>query len=197
MPYNRHMQSRRVMLLSGAALLCGAALPKPDEAPRAGSLAGQLLVAAPEMGDPRFRRSVILMVQHEPKGAMGVVINRPIEQMPWAKLLAAIGQSTAGVSGQVTVYRGGPVELQVGIVIHSAEYRIAGTIDIDGRVAATPNPAALRDIARGNGPKQSLIAFGYAGWGPKQLEGEMARGGWFTVPEEPRFVFDMDRDKLW
>ena len=185
------------MLLSGAALLCGAALPKPDEAPPTASLAGQLLVATPEMGDPRFRRSVILMVKHEKAGALGIVINKPIEEMRWIKLLAAIGESTAGVTGQVTVYAGGPVELRVGFVVHSADYRIAGTIDIDGRVAATPNPAALRDIAHGNGPKQTLIAFGYAGWGPQQLEGEIARGGWFTVPEEPRFVFDMDRDKLW
>jgi putative transcriptional regulator len=185
------------MLLSGAALLCGAALPKPDDEPGSASLAGQLLVATPEMADPRFRRSVILMVKHAKAGALGVAVNRPIEDMPWIKLLAAIGQSTAGVSGRVTVYAGGPVELQVGFVIHSVEYRIAGTIDIDGRVAATPNPAVLRDLAHGNGPKQSLIAFGYAGWGPQQLEGEIARGGWFTVPEEPRFVFDMDRDKLW
>ncbi len=81
--------------------------------------------------------------------------------------------------------------------MHSADYHRTGTIDIDGRVAMTANPEILRDIGHHQGPKQSLVAFGYAGWGPGQLEGELALGGWFTVPEDPKLVFDVDRDKLW
>ena len=178
-------------------MLCSGALPKPEDMQQAPSLAGQLLVATPEMGDPRFRHAVILMVKHDKTGALGIVINRPIEQLPLAKLMDALGQDSAGVKGQIWVFAGGPVEPQDGFIIHSADYHRTGTIDIDGRVAMTPNPGVLRDIGHNAGPKQSLIAFGYAGWGPGQLENEIAVGGWFTVPEDPKLVFDTDRDKLW
>jgi putative transcriptional regulator len=191
------MLSRRILLSCGGMLLCPVAWATPEDASKPVSLAGQLLVATDAMGDPRFRHSVILMAKHDKNGALGVAVNRPIEQMPMAKLMGLLGQDAAGIAGTVTVYSGGPVEPNVGFVVHSGEYRVEGTIDIDGRVALTTNPAALRDIGHGKGPKQSLIAFGYAGWGPHQLENEIAQHAWFTVPEEPRVVFDMDRDKLW
>lgn len=192
-----HMLSRRVLLSCGGMLLCPAVRATPEDASKPVSLAGQLLVATDAMGDPRFRRSVILMAKHDKTGALGVTVNRPIEQMQLTKLMALLGQDAAGITGTVTVYSGGPVEPNVGFVVHSADYHAQGTIDIDGRVALTTNPAALRDIGHGNGPKESLIAFGYAGWGPRQLENEIAQDAWFTVPEDPRIVFDMDRDKLW
>jgi putative transcriptional regulator len=81
--------------------------------------------------------------------------------------------------------------------VHSADYRASGTIDVDGRVAVTANRDVLRDIARKQGPKKSLIAFGYAGWGPGQLEGEMALRAWFTAQDDEGLVFDEDRDKVW
>jgi putative transcriptional regulator len=99
--------------------------------------------------------------------------------------------------GEARVFAGGPVEPHVGFIVHSADCHRAGTIDIDGRVAVTTNIEILRDIGHNEGPVKSLIAFGYAGWGPGQLEGELALGGWFTVPEDPKLVFDSDRDKLW
>jgi putative transcriptional regulator len=178
-------------------MLLTAAQSKPKDAPQTGSLAGQLLVATPEMGDPRFRRSVILLVRHDRTGALGVIINRPVETMPMARLMAMLGLNGAGISGEAQLYAGGPVQPRIGFVVHSAEYERAGTVNIDGRVAMTTNPQALRDIARHEGPRQSLIAFGYAGWGPGQLENEIAQGAWFTVPEEPKLVFDFDRDELW
>ena len=161
------------------------------------SLAGQLLVASPDIGDPRFRHAVILMVQHDRNGALGIVINRPVEELPLAKLMQALGQDGKGIEGTVRVFAGGPVQPQKGFIVHSAEYHRAETIDIDGRLAVTGSPEVLRDIGHDKGPKQSLVAFGYAGWGPGQLEGEMAKDGWFTVKADSHLVFDVDREKLW
>ena len=114
-----------------------------------------------------------------------------------ANLLHAIGQDTTGIVGNVRIFAGGPVEPQIGFIVHSSEYHLSQTIDIDGRVAMTSSPQVLRDIGHGKGPNKSLVAFGYAGWGPGQLESELARHGWFTIPEDPKLVFDMDRDKVW
>jgi len=137
------------------------------------------------------------MVQHDPKGALGIVINRPVEEVPVAKLLNALGMDSKDSEGQVRLFAGGPVQPQVGFIIYTAEYRRTGTINIDGRVAMTTDPQVLRDIGRREGPRQSLVAFGYAGWGSGQLEGELTLRGWFTMPEDPTLVFDFDRDKLW
>jgi putative transcriptional regulator len=195
------VRSRRVMLWFGALLmspmLFTAALSKQEDTRPGASLAGQLLVATPEMGDPRFRHAVILMVQHDSKGALGIVINRAVEQVPAAKLLDALGLDSKGSTGQIELFAGGPVQPEVGFVVHSTEYHRSGTVDIDGRVAMTVNPEVLRDIGHNEGPRQSLVAFGYAGWGPGQLDAELAQGAWFTVPEDPKLVFDADRDKLW
>jgi putative transcriptional regulator len=196
-----HVLSRRVMLWFGVLLASpmsfDAALSKPEDARPGTSLAGQLLVATPEMSDPRFRHTVILMVQHNQDGALGVVINRPVEELPLAKLLNSLGLDSKGSQGNVRLFAGGPVQPEIGLIVHSTDYHRAGTIDIDGRVAMTTNPEVLRDIGHHQGPKQSLVAFGYAGWGPGQLENELALGGWFTEPEDPKLVFDVDRDKVW
>jgi len=195
------LRSRRVMLGFGVLLvspaLSSVALSKREEAQSGASLAGQLLVAAPEMGDPRFSHAVILMVQHNKAGALGIAINRPVKELPVAKLLEALRLDSKGSDGSVRLFAGGPVQPEVGFIVHTADYHRRGTVDIDGRVAMTTDPEVLRDIGHHQGPKQSLVAFGYAGWGPGQLEGELALGGWFTVPEEPKLVFDIDRDKLW
>ena len=192
------LRSRRGVLRFGALLVAPmAAFAKPEDAKPGGSLAGQLLVATPDMSDPRFRRTVILMVQHNDKGALGIAINRPVSEVPIAKLLDAFGLDGKGTDGSVRVFAGGPVQPEAGFIVHSTGYHRQGTIEIDGRVAMTTNPEVLRDIAHHDGPRQSLVAFGYAGWGPGQLENELALDGWFTTPEEPALVFDFDRDKLW
>jgi putative transcriptional regulator len=174
-----------------------AALPTPDELPAPGSLAGQLLIASPRMGDPRFDQTVILLVRHSHEGAVGLVLNRPLGERPLAGVLEMLGEKEDSVSGSVRVFAGGPVQPQIGFVIHSPDYRRAETVDIDGRVAVTSTPEILRDIGREKGPQKSLVLFGYAGWGPGQLENELAGGVWFTAPEEPALVFDEDRQKLW
>jgi putative transcriptional regulator len=161
------------------------------------SLAGQLLIAAPTIGDPRFAHTVILMVRHDKEGAFGIIINRPVGERAIAELLEAAGDDAKGISGTVRIFAGGPVQPELGFVVHSAEYRRDGTIDVDGRVAMTASREILRDIGQHKGPEKSLFALGYAGWGPGQLEGELARHDWFMTPEEPKLVFDDDRGNLW
>ena len=162
-----------------------------------GSLKGQLLIAAPEMDDPRFAHAVILVVQHDERGALGIIINRPVGEISFADLLKAVGQTGSPVSGKVQIFAGGPVELNSGFVLHSTEYHREETQDIDGRVAMTSSAGVLRDIAAAKGPKKSLVAFGYAGWGPGQLESELMRHDWFTEVEDPALVFDEDRALVW
>jgi putative transcriptional regulator len=192
---------KRLSLIAAATLLpatlLDAALEAPKQVPQRVSLAGQLLIASPSMGDPRFYHTVILMVRHDKNGALGIVINRPQQERPLASLLDALGEKDAGAEGSVRIFAGGPVQPDVGFVVHSADYHRAGTIDIDGHVAMTSSREILRDIGRQQGPKKSLVAFGYAGWGPGQLEGEMALRAWFTAADDPGLVFDMDRDKVW
>ena len=183
-----------VVALFAAAILCGGAAPDHSDS---SSLAGQLLVAAPTIGDPRFAHTVILMVRHDKAGAFGIVINRPVGERSISELLEAAGDNAAGIAGTVRVFAGGPVQPELGFVVHSAEYRLSETIDVDGRVAMTASRDILRDIGQHQGPEKSLFALGYAGWGPGQLENEMARHDWFTTPEEPKLVFDDDRSSLW
>ena len=124
---------------AGHADAAGGALSKPGRAAGA-SLAGQLLVATPEMSDPRFRHTVILMVQHNKDGALGIAINRPVSELPVTKLLEALGLDSKGGEGSVRLFAGGPVQPEAGFIVHSADYHRPGTVDIDGRVAMTADP---------------------------------------------------------
>jgi putative transcriptional regulator len=183
-----------IVSLVAALTVLGVAPPEHSDTT---SLAGQLLIAAPTIGDPRFAHTVILMVRHDQEGAFGIVINRPVGERSIAALLEATGHDDADVAGIVRVFAGGPVQPELGFVVHSAEYRRAETVDVDGRVAMTASRQVLLDIGHSQGPEKSIFALGYAGWGPGQLEGELARHNWFTTPEEPKLVFDDDRDNLW
>jgi putative transcriptional regulator len=160
------------------------------------SVAGRLLIATALAGPP-FDHAVILVAQHDSKGALGIVINRPLERRSIASLLEAYGGDARGVTGSVRLFLGGPVDADAGFVLHSADYRNNNTLDIDGRVALTSGPQILHDIGIGKGPRQKLVAFGYAGWGPLQLDAELREGVWHTVPEDPALVFDDDRTKVW
>jgi putative transcriptional regulator len=175
-----------------------AAPSNPAETPvTTASLKGQLLIATPAMRDPRFDRAVILMVRHDRDGAFGIVINRPLGEKPLADILAALGAKDTAASGNVRIFLGGPVQPEAGFVIHSIDYHRTETLDVDARIAVTSSREVLRDIADKAGPMKSLIAFGYAGWGPGQLEGELAHNVWYTAPADSDLVFDDDRDKVW
>jgi putative transcriptional regulator len=193
MPYFRAHSAFAATLLTALMLLgTGSADTTGTE-----SLAGELLIAAPTIGDPRFAHTVILIIRHDKNGAFGIVINRPVGERSISSLLEVTGDSDPDATGSVQVFAGGPVQPELGFVVHSAEYHRGETIDVDSRVAMTASRQVLRDIGHSQGPKKSLFAFGYAGWAPAQLEGEIARRDWFTTPEEPKLIFDDDRDNLW
>ena len=179
------------------AVLLHAALPTPGESPAHTSLAGQLLVATPTMGDPRFHQSVILMVKHDSDGALGIIINHLAAERPLATVLRAVGADADGVSGTIQIFIGGPVQPEVGFVVHSTEYHRPETLVIDDHVAMTSNREILRDIATKHGPRQSLIAFGYAGWGAGQLDNELEHRAWYTAPDDTDLIFQIDREKVW
>ena len=192
---------RRLWLIVAAfvlqTVLVRAALPGSDEAPARPSLAGQLLVAAPWMGDPRFERTVILVVEHGPGGALGIVINKPIGEQPLSSILKALGQKDGDVTGSVPIFSGGPVQPELGFVVHSTDYHRQETVALTDRLSLTSSVAILRDIGDKRGPAKILVAFGYAGWRPDQLEHEIEEHAWETAEADPILVFDEDRDNVW
>jgi len=155
------------------------------------------------MQDPRFRHAVILLLRHDATGAFGIVINRPVAEEPIAKLLDEAGRKGGAnpgdkkPEGTVQVFLGGPVQPELGFILHSPEYSRPETLHVDDTLAMTASKEALRDIGQHKGPKKYLFALGYAGWGAGQLEGEIARRDWFTAPAEPELVFDTERSQVW
>lgn len=183
--------------VAAPAALFGATPPDREATVQGRFLNGQLLVASPSMGDPRFRETVIVMIRHSRDGAMGLIVNRAAGQEPLENLLKAFGDDGGSIAGSVPVYVGGPVQKELAFVLHGKDYRRAGTMDVTGEIAMTSNKDIVRDIAAKTGPKKFLLVFGYAGWGPGQLEGELAGNHWYTAPIDPALVFDMPREKVW
>jgi len=161
------------------------------------SIAGRFLVASESMGDPRFRQTVIYMIEHNQEGALGLVVNRPLGTAPVAALLERLGLDPAQASGEISMAQGGPVEPGRGFVLHSAEVMDEHSEAIGPGVALGPWEIMLRQIGRGEGPKHSLFILGYAGWAPGQLDGELARGDWFVILANPDAVFAKDPAQTW
>jgi putative transcriptional regulator len=151
----------------------------------------------PGMRDPRFSRSVVYMCAHNADGAMGLVINRVIETLTFPELLAQLGIDSTSVASETGVHFGGPVETGRGFVLHSADYVHDGTLVVDERMALTATVDILRAIAAGQGPRRHLLALGYAGWGPGQLDNEILANGWLHVDADETLVFDGDLDSKW
>ena len=164
---------------------------------------GQLLIAMPSMGDERFDRTVIYLCAHSPEGAWGLVINRRSRRLTFPKLLVqleVIGEDAAiRLPEPVTslpVMRGGPVEKVRGFVLHSDDYFAEKTsIDLDDGIALTASVDILRAIATGLGPRRALLALGYAGWAPGQLDREIQENGWLTCAADSEFLFSVDPAK--
>ncbi|MGH6989227.1 MAG: YqgE/AlgH family protein [Stellaceae bacterium] len=175
-------------------VLTRAAAPDP---PTIIAPAGQLLVAAPGIGDPRFDHTVIFLIQHDQHGAMGIVINRPLGTEKVSDLLDALGASGAGATGSVRLFAGGPVEPEIGFVLHSTDYHDPRTRVIAHRFAVTTDTDILKAIGADKGPKQRLIAFGYAGWGPGQLENELEHNDWYIAPASAELLFQINRNEVW
>lgn len=171
--------------------------PAPKNAAPADPPPGNLLIASAHIQDPRFYHAVVLILQHTKDGTFGIMVNHPLATEKIAALLAAAGDDDKTVEGTIPVFSGGPVQPEMGFVVHSADYHTADTMPVDGKVAMTASKEALKDIGHGKGPKKCFFAFGYAGWGAGQLEGEIARNDWFTASEDSALVFDDDRDTVW
>ncbi len=163
----------------------------------AGRLAGRLLVASEKMGDPRFDKTVIYMIEHNASGAMGLVVNVPMGAVPAARLFERLGLDPDGVRGEIEVNFGGPVDPGRGFLLHSTDVLLKDSVVVDNKVALTAQPDMLRAIARGEGPAQSIFTLGYSGWGPGQLESELARDTWFVIPADMSLVFAANPTKSW
>ena len=160
-------------------------------------LTGQLLIAMPNMRDPRFTRTVIYVCAHNADGAMGLVVNRLVGSVTFPDLLDQLGIDTKAVTEEIRVHFGGPVESGRGFVLHSGEYHHASTLQVAEQMALTATVDILQDIAKGAGPRRSLLALGYAGWGPGQLDSEIQSNGWLNVSADEQLVFDEDLDGKW
>lgn len=161
-------------------------------------LDGKLLIAMPGMGDPRFEKAVILICAHSADGAMGLIINKPATELSFAGLLEQLSIPQAPEGRDIRVHLGGPVERGRGFVLHSTDY--AGgpaTMWIDGRYGMTATLDILEVLAQGGGPRQALLALGYAGWGPGQLEAEIRANGWLIGDAPDDLVFARDDAGKW
>ena len=160
-------------------------------------LEGQMLIAMPGIGDPRFERTVIFMCAHSDDGAMGLVINKPAEDLTFVDLLDRLNivpeEDQIRIPekvAQMNVQFGGPVETGRGFVLHTTDYFIAdSTLPIDDRIGLTATLDILRAIAEGEGPRRALLALGYAGWGPGQLEDELLQNGWLHCEADETLLF--------
>ena len=160
-------------------------------------LTGQLLVAMPAMGDPRFSRSVIYMCVHNEEGAMGLIINKIADALSFQELLIQLDIKKLGGAPQIPIHFGGPVDTGRGFVLHSSEYNRDGTIKVAEGMALTATIDILQDIAEKRGPEKFLLALGYAGWGVGQLDSEIQQNAWLHVPADPELTFGQDNEGKW
>lgn len=161
-------------------------------------LSGQCLIAMPGMEDPRFAYSVVYMCAHSPDGAMGLIINKPNADLSLYDLLEQLDLPSGRVDRKPPVYFGGPVETGRGFVLHSSDYRSpVATLTVTDDVYMTATTDILEEIAEGRGPAEMVMALGYSGWGPGQLEVEIAQNGWLTCPGDAALVFATTDTHKW
>ena len=162
------------------------------------NLAGKLLIAMPGMGDPRFEHSVIFICAHSDEGAMGLMVNKPAPDLSFGRLLDQLGIPMNDRAQDIRIHLGGPVEHARGFVLHSGDYGGNGaTMRVDERFGMTATLDILQDLATGEGPGSSLLALGYSGWGPGQLEGEILANGWLTCDATEELVFVAPNARKW
>ena len=171
------------------------ASPTPSEPV---DLTGKILIAMPGMGDPRFAHSVVYLCAHSAEGAMGLIINKPTQDLRMRDLLDHLSITPGPAMRDMPVHFGGPVEHGRGFVLHDDGYRSdIATLNVAAGFGMTATLDILEDIAKGTGPERALLALGYAGWGPDQLESEIAENGWLTCDADAGLVFDTDDAGKW
>jgi putative transcriptional regulator len=171
---------------------------EPDASALGESLEGRLLIAMPGMGDPRFDRTLIYLCAHSEEGAMGLVVNKTAENLTFDELLAQLRIKPAPQAKTIRVHYGGPVEMGRGFVLHSADFGSNdATMKVSDDVCLTATVDILRAMARGEGPRHSLLALGYAGWAPGQLEDELQHNGWLYCDADDALLFGENNGEKW
>lgn len=166
--------------------------------PDSTSLTGQVLIAMPSMQDPRFARSVICLCAHSSDGAMGIVLNKAIENLSFDDLLKQLDVAPVPPQRRIALHAGGPVEGGRGFVLHTADWSSEGSLQVDPELALTASVDTLKAIAGGGGPRRGLLALGYAGWGPGQLEEELQQNAWLNVSPDEALIFEEEEnDAKW
>lgn len=161
------------------------------------TLTGSLLVAMPSMEDPRFAHSVIFICAHTSEAAMGIVVNRPLSRPTFEDILRQHDIAPQPPARRVRVCAGGPVEDGRGFVLHTSDWTSDGTLRVTDDLALTASLDVLKALAEGQGPRAGVLALGYAGWGPGQLDQEVQQNAWLSVPADETIVFDGDTDTKW
>jgi len=162
-----------------------------------GYLEGQLLIAMPNMGDPRFERTVVFICAHSEEGAMGLILNKIADEITFNDLLEQLEVDRPAPQEEIRIHAGGPVDTGRGFVLHSRDYLQATTMTVGDKYGLTATIDILKSIADGDGPNHSLLALGYAGWGAGQLDSEIQANGWLTVDPDAEIVFDEEIDTKW
>ena len=153
-------------------------------------LGGKILIAMPGMDDPRFARSLVYLCSHSDEGAMGLIINKTADKLVWNDLFGKLEIPIGSVNAPRPVHFGGPVEMARGFVLHSSDYHAEdATLVVDETVSMTGTLDILHDIAKGIGPEKTMLALGYAGWAPGQLESELQYNGWLTCDPDGDLLF--------
>jgi putative transcriptional regulator len=160
-------------------------------------LTGQLLIAMPAMSDPRFSQSVVYMCAHTAEGAMGLVLNRPLVKPTFDDLLKQLNVEPSPPARQIRLCAGGPVANARGFVLHTSDWTGEGSLRVDQGTALTASLDVLKIIAEGGGPRECILALGYAGWGPGQLDREIHQNAWLSVNADETILFDPDHDTKW
>lgn len=161
-------------------------------------LGGQILIAMPGMGDPRFEHSVILVCAHSEDGAMGLIINKPVPDLSFDSLVDQLSIPKGEAGREIRVHQGGPVERSRGFVLHSRDWQAGkATMQVAGQFGMTATLDILEALANGAGPASALLALGYSGWGPGQLEAEIGRNDWLTAEASAELIFSADDGAKW
>lgn len=161
-------------------------------------LTGQMLIAMPGMGDPRFDHSVVYICAHDEGNTLGLIINKPIPEVSFADIMEQVSLTLDPALPKRAVHFGGPVETSRGFVLHSPEFTTeGGTLKVSETISMTATLDVLEALGRGTGPERALVALGYAGWGPGQLAGEIAQNAWLTAPEDPDLIFEAPTSQKW
>ena len=161
-------------------------------------LGGKLLIATPSIGDPRFDRTVIVICDHSPEHAMGIIINKPADDLRLPELFEQLGVEGSRGAPDTPVLIGGPVDPDRGFVLHTRDYaRADATLPVSPRIGLTATRDVLDAIASSQPPQRSLLALGYAGWGAGQLEHELAANAWLVTELDETLVFETANDEKW